>query len=275
MDFSVVEKIHINRGRCIKVGAFLYDYAIDGLYHESHWPFPVQIGMTHGLTKCEVTPMFLRLPFIMKGWINQDILLRQVELLKLVQADKILMHASCVVVDGKGILIVGFPNSGKTYQTYKSVSQGARLVSEEYTIIENEFDRSWCAYPYKKVMRTCFSACTMKDCKIEMSLWEKIWLFFATIRARLFPFMYEAVIWKNIPVGGHGCEIHKIVYGSTGREVKAWKEFAILCENEFPFLSSEFLQAYALATGFDLLGIQEKQRGLIKEFVESVYPHHG
>jgi len=262
MGFRVVEKININKTFCRKVGAFLYDGQIDALYHDSPWPFPVQIGISHGLTQCEVTPMFLQLPFILKGWINHDILLRQIELLKLVKENKILMHASCV----DNTLIVGFPDSGKTYQTYKAVSEGAELISEEYTVI---YDGE--AHPYKPIMRTCFSARTMKDCKIKTSLWEKLWLACATFRATLFPFMYEAVIWKNIPVSGKSSKIKRIVYGSTGREIKDWKEFAILCENEFPFMSSEFLQAYALASGFDILGVQEKQRNLIKEFVGAVY----
>lgn len=263
MEFSVVERINIRRDKCEKVGAFLYDREIDGLYHESPWWFPVQIGFTDGLSKCQLTPMFLRLPFIMKGWINHDILLRQVELLKLVLMGKILMHGSCY----DSTLVVGFPNSGKTYQTYKAVSEGARLVSEEYTII---FDKK--AHPYKPVMRTCFSARTMKDCGIKTSPYEKLWLAAATLREKLFPFMYEAVIWKEIPVSGETAVIKKIVYGSTGNEIKDWRQFAILCENEFPFMSSEFLQAYAIASGFDILGVQEKQRNLIKEFVESVYP---
>src|SRR3990167_5315311 len=256
MDYSIVDRIHINRGKCEKVGAFLYNRDIDGLYHESPWPFPVQIGFTHGLTKCEVTPMFLQLPFIMKGWINHDILLRQIKLLKLAMTGKILMHGSCY----DNTLVVGFPNSGKTYQTYKAVSEGAKLISEEYTVI---YDGK--AHPYERVMRTCFSARTMKDCNIETSLREKLWLAAATLRAPLFPFMYEAVIWKNIHVSGEASEIKKIVYGSTGREVKDWKEFAILCENEFPFMSSEFLQAYAIASGLDLLKIQETQRNLINQ----------
>ena len=263
MDYSIVEPININRNNCRKVGAFLYDPDVDGLYLDMPWPFPVQIGMTNGLTKCETTPMFLRLPFIMKGWINEQILLREVELLKLALTGRILMHSSCV----DDILIVGLPNSGKTYQTYKMVKEGGKLISEEYTIIEKGV-----ALPYKRIMRTCFSARTMKDCDIKTSLYEKFWLASATLRAMLFPFMYEAVIWKNIPVSGEASEIKKIVYGSTGREVKDWKEFAILCENEFPFMSSEFLQAYAIASGLDLLKIQETQRNLIKEFVESVYP---
>ena len=260
----MVEKINISK-ECEKVGAFLYDREKDALYHDSPWWFPVQIGISDGLTKCEVTPMFLKLPFIIKGWINHDILLRQIDLLKLALTGKILMHASCY----DDTLVVGFPNAGKTYQTFKAVSRGATHISEEYTVIyDNE------AHPFKPVMRTCFSARTMKDCGIQTSLRERLWLFAATIRAKLFPFMYEAVIWKEIYVGNRSSKIKRIVYGSSGREVKSWKEFAILCENEFPFLSSEFLQAYALASGLDLLGIQETQRNLIKEFVENVYPYN-
>lgn len=283
MDFEIVERINISKN-CKKIGAFLYDPEIDGLYHDSPWWFPVQIGVTHGLTKCQVTPMFLQLPFILKGWINEQILMRQIELLSLVKQDKILMHGSCV----DNTLIVGFPNSGKTYQTYKMVAAKGTLISEEYTVIEKHYPNTnpndcarvegecfsirWDAWPYKLIMRTCFSARTMKDCGIKTSLYEKLWLACATLREKLFPFMYEAVIWKNIPATGGFTKIKKIVYGSSGREVTDWKEFAILCENEFPFMSSEFLQAYAVASGFDILGIQEKQRKLIKEFVESVYP---
>lgn len=278
MDYQVVEKIHIRKDKCEKVGAFLYDRELDALYHESPWPFPVQIGISDGLSKCQVTPMFLKLPFLLKGWVQEYILLREIELLKLALNGKILMHGSCYVEDGKGVLVIGFSNSGKTYQTYKSVAEGARLVSEEYTILsEGQFSDKgmWQAEPYNKLMKTCFSAKTMKVANIQMNWKEKIWLFFATIRAKFFPFMYEAVIWKTIPVNGSSAYIDKIVYGSTGREIKDWRQFAILCENEFPFMSSEFLQAYAIASGLDLLAIQETQRGLIRDFVKSIYPNNG
>jgi len=266
MDYSVVEKINIRKDRCEKIGAFLFDREKDAMYLDMPWPFPVQIGISEGLSKCEVTPMFLKIPFIMKGWINQDILLRQIELLRLVLNGKILMHASCV----DGVLIVGFPNAGKTYETYRRVAQGGILISEEYTIIQKIGD-TWHAAPYQPMMRTCFSARTMKDCGIKMSLREKLWLAVATLRAKLFPFMYEAVIWKKIPVSGKIAPITKILYGSTEIEIKDWHTFAILCENEFPFMSSEFLQAYAVAAGLPLLDIQRTQRQLIKEFVESIY----
>ena len=271
MEYQVVKKINFNKATAKKIGAFLYDKETDGLYFESPWPFPVQILITDGLTKCYVTPMFIRLPFILKGWINLDILLREIELLKLVMEDRILMHASCV----DNTLIVGFPNSGKTYQTYKMVSQNGDLISEEYTILRvmRITDRmsSAIASPYKRIMRTCFSARTLKDCGIKTCLKEKIWLMFTSLRAWIMPFMFEAVIWKEIPASGNSTVVKKIVYGSTKEEVKDWKTFAILCENEFPFMSSEFLQAYAVATGYNLIGIQNKQRDLIKEFVNSIY----
>ena len=263
-EFSVVSKININKKRCEKAGAFLYERETDTLYLEVPWPFPVQIGISNGLSRCEMTPMFVRLPFLLKGWINSDILLRQIALLKLVEQDKILMHSSCV----DNTLIVGLPNSGKTYQTYKAVAEGGVLISEEYTVI----DQAGIARPYAPVMRTCFSESSLRVAGLKKTFQETLWMASATFRAKLFPFMYEAVIWRNIPVSGKSEKIKKIVYGSTGREVKSWKEFAILCENEFPFMSSEFLQAYALVTGYDLIGIQEKQRNLIKEFVKSVYP---
>lgn len=262
MDYSVVSKININRERCQKIGAFLYDPVVDGLYHESPWPFPVQIGITNGLTKCEVTPMFLQLPFVLKGWINHDILLREIDLMKLAMSGKILMHGSCV----DETLIVGFPTSGKTYQTYRMVKDGGKLISEEYTLIDGRR-----AMPYQKVMRTCFSATTIRDCNIPITLRERLWLGAASVRAKLMPFMYEPVIWKNIPASGDSAKIKKIVYGSTGREVKDWRIFAILCENEFPFMANEFLQAYAIGAGLDLIGIQNTLRGLIKTFVEKVY----
>jgi hypothetical protein len=262
MDYEIVPRINITKEKCKKIGAFWYDPEIDGLYHESPWPFPVQLLISDGLTKCQVTQGFLDLPFILKGWINLDILLREIELLKLVNENKILMHASCV----GHTLIVGFPQAGKTYQTYKMVSEGSQLISEEYTIICGKM-----AAPYKPMMRTCFSFRTIYDCDIHMNFWDWIRLFAATVRAAILPFAHEAAIWKNIPVSGRVSEIKKIVYGSTGEEIKDWKTFAILCENEFPFMSSEFLQAYAVASGFDILSAQEKQRNLIKEFICSVY----
>lgn len=262
MEPVIVSKININKKNFTKVGAFLYEKKTDSLYFESPWPFPVQLMVSEGLSKCLATPGFVKLPFILKGWINLDILLREIDLLKLAAQGKILMHASCV----NDTLIVGFPNSGKTYQTYKFVSKGGDLISEEYTIIQNQT-----AYPYKRIMRTCFSQKTMDDCGLKMTTREKIWMALATFRANLMPFMYESVIWRHIPVSGKTSKIKKIVYGSTGQEIKDWRTFAILAENEFPFMASEFLQAYAVASGFDILSIQHKQRALIKEFVDAVY----
>src|SRR3990167_4328038 len=208
MDFEVVELINIRKNKCEKIGAFLYDRELDTMYSESPWWFPVQIGIK-GLLTCQVTPMFLKMPFLMKNWINQDILLRLVELLNLVKKNVILMHGSCV----DDVLIVGLPNAGKTYQTYVSVAKGGTLVSEEYTLIDDK----GVAHPYAPMMRTCFSKKTMDAAGLKMTLKEKLWMFASTIRSIIFPFMYEAVIWRSIPVTGEMRKIKKIVYGSTGK----------------------------------------------------------
>jgi len=265
MGYKVVKRINISKENARKVGPFLYTPDNDGLFFESPgWPFPVQLYVVKGLSEVYVTKGMVKLPFILKGWINLDILMREIELLKLVIKDRILMHASCV----DDTLIVGLPNSGKTYETFTRLRAGkGLLVSEEYTIIEKGV-----AAPYKKIMRSCFSRKTIRDCGISMTLNDRIWLRAMEVRAALMPFMFEGVIWKELPVSGQTREIKKIVYGSTGEEVKSWKAFAILCENEFPFMASEFLQAYGLASGLDMIGIQNKQRNLIKEFVHAVYP---
>src|SRR3990167_9882764 len=208
MDFEVVERINISK-KCKKIGAFLYDPELDGLFLDCPWWFPVQLGYTHGLTRCQVTPMFLKMPFLMKNWINQDVLMRLVELLNLVKKNVILMHGSCV----DDVLIVGLPNAGKTYQTYVSVAKGGTLVSEEYTLIDDK----GVAHPYAPMMRTCFSKKTMDAAGLKMTLKEKLWMFASTIRSIIFPFMYEAVIWRSIPVTGEMRKIKKIVYGSTGK----------------------------------------------------------
>lgn len=268
MEIEIVEKIKIDYAKCRKIGEFLYNPENDGLYADCSWWFPVQLGISDGLSKCQVTPMFKMMPFLLKKWINLDILIRQIELLRLVLENKILMHGSCV----DNSLIVGFPNAGKTYQTYIRRASGGLLISEEYTILsKSKSGKNWIASPYKPIMRSCFSQKTIDAAGLKLTLLERVWLFFATIRAFLFPFMYEAVIWREVPVSGETSNIRKIFYGSTGGEVKDWRTFAILCENEFPFMANEFLQAYAVSAGLDLIGIQNTQRGLIKEFVNAVY----
>jgi hypothetical protein len=161
---------------------------------------------------------------------------------------------------------VGFPNSGKTYLTYKSVAAGAKLISEEYTIIDKGV-----AVPYRKKARSCLSARTIIDCNMPMSFGENIELALRTARAAIMPFMFEAAIWKEIPVSGDTARVKCIKYGSTGQDLKSYRQLIILTENEFPFMSDYFIQAYALSSGLDIIDIQERQRELIKTFVRKVY----
>jgi hypothetical protein len=101
---------------------------------------------------------------------------------------------------------------------------------------------------------------------------EKMRLATNTFRARLFPALFEAVIWKDTPTTKKNCRINSIEYGSTGQEIRDPNKVILLTENEFPFMSNPMLEAYAYISGFDLIWIQDYQRKLIKEFVNAVYP---
>lgn len=262
MDYEIVSKINIDKKQCVPVGEFYYDPKIDGLYFEGAYPFPVQLLVSEKLTRVQVTPMFVKLPFILKGWINLDILLREIELIKFAFEGKLMLHASCV----DNTLIVGLPNSGKTYRTLMSVKNGGKFISEEYTIIDGKT-----AYPYKEKSRTCLSPRTIEDCEIDITMKERVELYLRTLRATFMPFMFEACIWKEFELSGDSAEIKQIVYGSTNVIIKDYPSLVVLTENEFPFMDNPFLQAYALASGFDLLFAQNIQRDLIRTFIKQVY----
>ena len=45
------------------------------------------------------------------------------------------IHASCVAIDGRGVLIAGPSGSGKSDLALRLIDRGARLVSDDYTQI--------------------------------------------------------------------------------------------------------------------------------------------
>lgn len=45
------------------------------------------------------------------------------------------LHASCVAIDGRGVLIEGPSGSGKSDLTLRLIDRGARLVSDDYTVL--------------------------------------------------------------------------------------------------------------------------------------------
>lgn len=52
-----------------------------------------------------------------------------------------ILHASCVDVDGRGLLILGPSGSGKSTLAIRLISLGAKLVSDDLTGIVAEADR--------------------------------------------------------------------------------------------------------------------------------------
>ncbi len=48
------------------------------------------------------------------------------------------IHATCVEIDGLGILLRGAPGSGKSDLALRLIDEGAHLVSDDYTSVEND-----------------------------------------------------------------------------------------------------------------------------------------
>lgn len=51
------------------------------------------------------------------------------------------LHACCVAIGGRGVLIEGESGAGKSDLTLRLVDRGAELVSDDYTVLTAEHDR--------------------------------------------------------------------------------------------------------------------------------------
>ena len=51
------------------------------------------------------------------------------------------LHASCVAIDGHAVLIEGRSGRGKSDLALRLIDRGARLVSDDYTVLVRERDR--------------------------------------------------------------------------------------------------------------------------------------
>ena len=51
------------------------------------------------------------------------------------------LHASCVAVDGRAVLIEGRSGSGKSDLALRLIDRGATLVSDDYTLLVRDRDR--------------------------------------------------------------------------------------------------------------------------------------
>jgi serine kinase of HPr protein (carbohydrate metabolism regulator) len=57
------------------------------------------------------------------------------------------VHATCVAIDGRGVLICGPSGSGKSDLALRLIDRGARLVSDDYTSIRRTGDRLLASAP--------------------------------------------------------------------------------------------------------------------------------
>jgi HPr kinase/phosphorylase len=57
------------------------------------------------------------------------------------------IHATCIELDGLGILITGAPQSGKSTLALAMIERGARLVADDQTIIWVKEEQLWARSP--------------------------------------------------------------------------------------------------------------------------------
>lgn len=57
------------------------------------------------------------------------------------------IHASTVAIDGRGVMILGHSGAGKSDLALRLIDRGARLVSDDYTVIEAQADRLMASAP--------------------------------------------------------------------------------------------------------------------------------
>lgn len=58
-----------------------------------------------------------------------------------------LVHASCVAIEGRAVLIGGASGRGKSDLAMRLVDRGAALVSDDYTLVADEDGRAMAAAP--------------------------------------------------------------------------------------------------------------------------------
>jgi len=57
------------------------------------------------------------------------------------------VHATSVAIDGHGVLIMGPSGAGKSDLALRLIDRGARLISDDYTIVTSRRDELWLSAP--------------------------------------------------------------------------------------------------------------------------------
>jgi hypothetical protein len=57
------------------------------------------------------------------------------------------VHASCVLIDGAGVLLYGLSGTGKSDLALRLIDRGAQLVSDDYTLVQRVGDRLLASAP--------------------------------------------------------------------------------------------------------------------------------
>lgn len=283
VSVKVVNDIIIDKSNYHQYSDCWYNQELDYLYYEYPFWFPAKLlirNLEGDETEIVVNKWFQRLPSFMKG-VNLTYLVREIELIKDLGRDILTIHGACVMTrDGQGILIVGLPNSGKTYKTLMWVKEGCSYIGDEYVKVSKNIAT--------RVHTKCaLSPYLVRKFGIDITLSQAISLKFRAFLGKLSPFLWEPIIWVDsdqVFKGKtlEGCAVDHIAFldrkgdYSSGKKApltasETAKKIEIVLDNEFPFSSNYLLQVYSFLNPlFDLPFYKRKQRDLICELVEDV-----
>ena len=62
-------------------------------------------------------------------------------------SDPLILHANCVELDGKGLLITGVSGSGKSDLSLQLMGLGATLVADDRVVLTNRYDALYATAP--------------------------------------------------------------------------------------------------------------------------------
>lgn len=62
-------------------------------------------------------------------------------------SDEVTIHAGCVAIGGRGVLIAGPSGAGKSDLAFRLIDRGAELVSDDYTLLRADDGRLFASPP--------------------------------------------------------------------------------------------------------------------------------
>ena len=242
------------------------NYICDNFNKAKRLPVSMKLSLKNikGTTELKYTPAY-------KKFIGIDNILFSILELKLLYNDMRFLHSACLGLNGRGIVIAGWSDIGKTSTTLRLIKHGAEYLTEDSTII----DKKGNGYSFPEA-----PSISMKLTDFDIPTKKKISLKFKSIVTK-FPYTTKIVGAKetiDIPCNRDKIRVDKLFILRHGSKtvLKMPKEVALdsltmSTEYIHSYLNDpqKLIPAYFYLNGENLDRMKDKQR----EILESALKH--